>query len=145
MKENSDKETSLSEISTMVQRLYSDALVPAGVAKQKLRTLYSSISRSWQRSLWDSSMSYLTEGIRVAAQKISSLPNQIKGSEMVNYWKDFIRGMPEYAALVRAKKFQEIENVLTTLARHNEIFGLHEDRIQEIQKVLRELRDEEGK
>ena len=64
---------------------------------------------------------------------------------MVNYWKDFIRGVPDYATPVRAKKFHEIENVLTTLARQNEIFRLHEERIREITKALKELQDEVGK
>lgn len=75
----------------------------------------------------------------------SSLSNHVIESEMITYWKDFVRGIPDYAALVRAKKFQEIENVLITLARQNEFFRIHEERIREIQKALKELQDEARK
>lgn len=145
MVEDSRSERSSSEISEMVQRLYADVLVPVGIAKGKLKFLYLKITRPWYKSLWKSSIKYLAEGVQTAAQKISSLHSQIIESEMVNYWKDFIRGMPEYASLVRSKKFQEIENILITLATHNEIFNLQENRIQEIKKALKELQDETRK
>ncbi|MBI5188939.1 MAG: hypothetical protein HZA07_07765 [Nitrospirae bacterium] len=144
MKGMSRSKKSSLEIPKMVQRLYTDVLVPANIAKGELKTLYSKVKGTRMPSILKRSITYLSEGMQSAAQKISSLPTQVKESEMVNYWKDFIRGMPEYASLVRSKKFEEIENILTTLAKHNEIFSLQQNRIQEIQKALKELRDETG-
>lgn len=100
MVEDSNTKKSSSEISTMVRHLYKDALLatisPAGFALYKLR-YFLSIVRPRYRLLWKRSISYLNEGIQTAAQKIVSLPEQIRESEMVNYWKDFIRGIPEYS------------------------------------------------
>jgi fructose-1-phosphate kinase PfkB-like protein len=128
------KKSSL-EVPEMVKRLYTDVLIPANIAKGELKTLYSRMKGTRVPSILKRSIAYLSEGMQTAVQKISSLPTQIKESEIVNYWKDFIRGMPEYASLVRSKKFEEIENILITLAKHNEIFSLQQNRIQEIQKV----------
>ena len=131
------------EVSRMVRRLYADAIASAkgGIAGALPPILYY----PWYRSLWKRAVPYLSNGVQAAAEKLSSFSNQVVESEMVAYWKDFIRGIPEYAALVRAKKFQEIENVLTTLARQNEIFRLHGERIREIQKALTDLQNEARK
>lgn len=133
------------EVRAMVRQLYAGAAATAGVAGGFLGTLYPIVYYPWYRLLWRRALPYLSDGVRGAAQRISALSNQVRESEMVNYWKDFIRGLPEYAALVRARKFKEIENVLTTLARQNEIFRHHEERIREIQKALKELQDEARK
>lgn len=131
------------EVSIMVRRLYTGATgyvarAAGGVAGILFPILYS----PRYGSLWKRAVSYLSDGVQAGAEKLSSLSNQVLESEMVTYWKDFVRGIPDYAALVRAKKFQEIENLLVTLARQNEIFRLHEERIREIQKAVKELQDE---
>lgn len=137
------QDKSQTEVSSMVRRLYVGAVTSAagGVAGVLAPIIYY----PWYRTLWKRATPYLSNGVRVAAEKLSALSNQVRESEMVNYWKDFVRGIPEYEALVRAKKFREIENVLTTLAQHNEVFRLHEERIREIQKALKELEDEDRK
>lgn len=132
-------------VRVMVRRLYSGALERAGAAGSVLGALYPIIHYPSYRSLWKRAVPYLSEAVRPAEQKIASLSIQVRESEMVNYWKDLVRGLPEYAALVRANKFKEIENVLTTLATQNEMFRLHEDRIREIQRALKELQDESAK
>lgn len=132
-------------VRNMVQRLYSGALATAEAAGGVLGRLDPIIRHPYYRSLWRRALPYLSEGIRSAEQRLASLSSQVRENEMVNYWKDFVRGLPEYAALVRANKFKEIENVLTTLAIQNQLFCLHEERIREIQKALKELQDEAGK
>ena len=139
-------ESTLAEVSSMVRRLYAGATAYAESSASGVAIFLSPILYYPRyRSLWKRAVPYLSNGVQLAAEKLSSLPNQVLESEMVTYWKDFVRGIPDYAALVRAKKFQEIENVLITLARHNEIFRLHEDRMREIQKALKELQDEARK
>lgn len=139
--------TSKLEVSPMVKSLYKDIFLvkasPMDFAVYKVKSLFS-ILRPRYKKVWKGSISYLNDGITRAAQKISLLSDKIRESEMIQYWKDFIRGIPEYSALVRAKKFEEIENILTTLATHNEILGLQEDRIQEIKKAVKELKNESG-
>ena len=139
--------TSKLEISPMVKNLYKDIFLakasPAGFAIYKLISLFSNLRPRYKKA-WESSTSYLNTGITTAAQKVSSLSDKVRESEMIQYWKNFIRGMPEYSSLVRAKKFEEIENILTTLATHNEILGLQEDCIQEIKKAVKELKNEPG-
>ncbi len=131
------------EVSKMVRRLYTGAIASAAGAAGGMAGILSPVLYyPWYRSLWKRAVPYLSNGIKAAAEKLSSLPIQVLESEMITYWKDFIRGIPDYAGLVRAKKFQEIENVLITLARQNEIFRLHGERIREIQKALKELQDE---
>ncbi len=131
------------EISSMVQKLYAGGTAyTAGAAGGVAGILSPILYYPWYRSLWKRAFPYLSNGVQTAAKKLSSLSNQVLESEMVTYWKDFVRGIPDYAALVRAKKFQEIENVIITLARENEIFRLHEERSREIQKALKELQDE---
>jgi hypothetical protein len=127
----------------MVQQLYAGAIAPA--AGRVASALSPIFYYPWYRTLRKRALPYLSNGVQTAAEKLSSLSNQVLERDMVTYWKDFIRGIPDYAALVRAKKFQEIENVLTTLARQNEIFRLHEERIHQIQKALKELQDEARK
>ena len=136
------------EISPMVQKLYKDALVatiyPAGFTLYKLKSLLTSL-RPRYKMIWKKSMSYLNEGIKAMSQKISSLSGQVGESEMVQYWKDFICGLPEYSSLVKAKKFQEIEHIFITLAKQNEILGIQDTRIKEIKKAMQELRNEGNK
>ena len=135
-------ESTLVEVSSMVRRLYAGVRANAAGTAKGVAIFLSPILYLWYRSVSKRAVPYLSSGVQMAAEKLSSLPNQVLESEMVTYWKDFVRGIPDYAALVRAKKFQEIENVLVTLARQNEIFRLHEDRIREIQKALKELQNE---
>ena len=131
------------EVSSMVRRLYAGVTAYAAGAAGGVAGLLSPILYYPRyRFLWKGAVPYLFSGVQAAAERLSSLSNQVLESEMVTYWKDFVRGIPDYAALVRAKKFQEIENVLIILARQNEIFRLHEERIREIQKALKELQDE---
>jgi hypothetical protein len=96
----------------------------------------------WQLRIGRKAGDYLKAGVDAAAARIDALRHRVNESEMVNYWKAFIRGIPEYSALVRAKKFEEIENILTTLARQNEVLSRQEASIREIRRAVEELHDE---
>jgi len=63
---------------------------------------------------------YLRAKSRRGKKQILKLPKKIKESDQVIYWKDFIKGIPEYHALVKAKKWDEIENIIKTLDLHDE-------------------------
>lgn len=137
-----------SEISRMVHNLYVGTVIKAGAVGGLLGVIspaiYPVVFYPWLWSRCKRAVPYLVDGIRDAAHKVVSLSNQAMESDFVNYWKDFVRGIPEYSALVRANKFNEIENILITLARQNEVLRQHDDRIREIQKAMKELRDETG-
>ncbi len=148
MAENVLVERAPSEISRMVRELYGGTLLKVGAVGGLLGVLnpvmLPVIYYPWIWSRCKRAVPYLAEGVRGAAQKVASLSNEAIESDFVNYWKDFVRGIPEYSALVRARKFNEIENILITLARQNEVLRHHEDRVREIQRALKELHDETG-
>ncbi len=144
MAENVLVERAPSEISQMVHQLYAEVLSTEGAVGGLLGVITPVIYYPWLWSRCKRAVPYLADGVRSAAQKIASLPTHARESDFVNYWKDFVRGIPEYSALVRAKKFNEIENILITLARQNEVLRHHDDRIREIQKAMKELQDETG-
>lgn len=130
------------QLSKMVRQVYAGTRTGAEKVTGLVGTLAPIVRYPWHRLACRRASAWLVDGVKAAGQRLASLPSQIKESEMVSYWKDLVRGLPDYAALVRARKFQEIENVLLTLARQNEILRIHENRIGEIQKAVRELESE---
>ena len=96
----------------------------------------------WQKGRIKKAALYLQAGIDTAARKISELSGQISNSEMVNYWKDVIRHLPDYNHLVKAKKFKEIQNILKTLMDHNDIFRNQEARIRDLEQAIKDLQHE---
>ncbi len=144
MAENVLVERAPSEISRMVRELYGGTLLTAGAVGGLFAVISPVIYYPWLWSRCKRAVPYLADGVRSAAQKVASLPSHAIESDLVNYWKDFVRGIPEYSALVSARKFNEIENILITLARQNEVLRHHEDRVREIQRALKELQDETG-
>ena len=131
------------DLKALVGHLYSGSLGAKRFASGLVVRLYPIFHYSVYRSLMQTAVPYFSDGVRVAGDYIASVSNCVGESEMVTYWKDFIRGLPEYSALVRAKKFQEIENILTTLALHNEVLRNHDERIVEMRRALKELQHEE--
>ncbi|MGI0015937.1 MAG: hypothetical protein ACREBU_21160, partial [Nitrososphaera sp.] len=79
------------EVSGMVRRLYTGTI--ASAADGLAGVLSFIINYPWYRSLRKQAIPYLSNGVQVAAEKLSSLSNQVLESEMVTYWKDFIRGI----------------------------------------------------
>jgi len=78
----------------------------------------------------------ITEKAKKRKEQISKLPKKIKESDLVIYFKDFIKGIPEYHVLVKAKKWDEIENIIETL-------NLHDEALRAINKAISELKNEE--
>lgn len=78
---------------------------------------------------------YLSAKSREGKKQILKLPNKIKESDLVIYWKDFIKGIPEYHVLVKAKKWNEIENIIKTL-------DLHDEALRALNKAMAELKNE---
>lgn len=131
------------EIKTLVRRVYFGCFSATGGGGGLVGRLHPLVHYPSYLLLWRRATRYLSDGVRVAGENIVSVSNRITGSEMVVYWKDFIRGIPEYSALVRAKKFIEIQNILITLADQNEVLQIHQEYILDIQAAMKELQDEE--
>jgi len=78
---------------------------------------------------------YLRAKSRKGKELILKLPKKVKESELVTYWKDFIKGIPEYKALVKAKKWKEIEHIIETL-------DLHDEALRALNKAIMDLKVE---
>jgi hypothetical protein len=131
-----------SDLRRLVRELYTKQVAMAASGTAILGPILPLIYYPWQLRLGRKAADYLKAGVDAAGERIDALRDRVNESEMVNYWKDFIRGMPEYSALVRAKKFTEIENILTTLARQNEVLRRQEASIRELRRAVEELHNE---
>lgn len=135
-------QTSSADFRRLVRELYTRQVAMVATGTAIFGPIIPLIYYPWQLRIGRKAGDYLKAGVDAAAARIDALRHRVNESEMVNYWKAFIRGIPEYSALVRAKKFEEIENILTTLARQNEVLSRQEASIREIRRAVEELHDE---
>lgn len=81
---------------------------------------------------------FISKRTKLLLNRLSKTKDEITESELVNYWKEFINGLPEYHQLVKAGKINEMNNVL-------EILDFHNEAISSLKKALEELKNERQK
>ena len=96
------------DLRRLVRELYTRQVAMVATSTAIFGPIVPLIYYPWQLRLGHKAAEYLKSGIDAAAARIEALRERVSESEMVNDWKDFIRGIPEYSALVKAKKFKEI-------------------------------------
>lgn len=80
---------------------------------------------------------YVKKFSKTFAKAIKNVPEDFQAS--VAYWKDFIRGIPEYDLLIKSGQIEIVQNILNALAYQSEVLKYHQERIKALEEALRKM------